>query len=501
MNDDDRMPEYFEYVDADIPETPRRRGCLFVGITFLLIASLVGSTVLTYFVLTRQESRSSSPAAALKRDLVEPGPTAAPATVVAAAMPLATAEPELTVPEITVNRIALINRDGQLETMAPDGGGRRILTLTSDNTRFQFPAWAPDSQKLAIIGTRAGDGAIYILDDVARTGALQEYEIYTSDTDAPVYLYWSPDGQNLAFLANFSRASLGLNVVASDGATGSRLLATGAPFYWDWSHDGQQLLIHSGQSQSEGALALIDLDGQTQAANLATPGEFQAPGIGQGGRYWAFAERAEGGLSALVVVDTQTGERITHDQVGSVALSWSPAAEQIAFTSGSVDGHPFWGPLHVLDMATQEETLLSSQSVLAFFWSPDGRQIAFITLNDTRNDDSINVSAPEKSRQSSRLTSRPAVQNGQGFLTLSVVDVETGQGLRLLDFEPTRAFLSQFLPYFDQYALSHRIWSPDSSALVLPVREEEGNIILVIPTEGGRAYRLAEGEIAFWSYD
>ena len=73
------------------------------------------------------------------------------------------------------------------------------------------------------------------------------------------------------------------------------------------------------------------------------------------------------------------------------------------------------------------------------------------------------------------------------------------QGLRVLDFESTVVFLTQFLPFFDQYALSHSLWSPDSSALVLPVREAAGNVILVVPTAGGRPFRLAAGDIAVWS--
>jgi len=86
------------------------------------------------------------------------------------------------------------------------------------------------------------------------------------------------------------------------------------------------------------------------------------------------------------------------------------------------------------------------------------------------------------------------------FLSLSVVDVTTGRGLRLLDFTPTPIFIGQFLPYFDQYALSHRLWSPDSRSILLPVRENGLNLILVIPVAGGRPERLAEGDIAFWSH-
>ncbi len=497
MYDDDHLPEPFytdDYGDDEPTKSLSARNCLFLSISLLLIASLIGSSIVAYFVVTRQESRSGT----VTRSQDAPSaPTAAPATVVAAVPThLPTPAPEIPglIPEI--DRIAIVNNDGQIETMAPDGGDRRVLTLESDNVSFQFPAWAPDGRRLAVVGSRTLGGGIYVLEDTARTGLLGERQIYFSPDETPFYLFWSPDSSNLAFLANHSRDLMGLNVVAGDGTDDSRLLATGAPFYWDWSDDGRQLLVHSGQTRADNSLALIGLDGETQTDNLAIPGYFQAPGIGQGGRYWAFAEEAGDGLSALVVVDTQTGERKIHEQAGSLALSWSPAKDQIAFTNGAVNAHPYWGPLHLLDITTGETRFLSTQTVLAFFWSPDGRSIAFITLGRDEGDESINAFAPDKARRVGRIGETPVQQQGRGFLTLSVVDVETGNGLRLLDFEPTAAYISQFLPFFDQYSLSHRIWSPDSTKLVLPVREETGNAIMVVSAHGGRPHRLADGDIA-----
>lgn len=500
---DEPLPDPFdpnEAQDEELGSSPRR-SCLYLAITLVIIASLVLSSVLTYFVVTSRDTRTAPPRDNSQPRAVEAGPTAAPATVVAAAASaVPTVEPQPAAIISQVNRIAIINNDGQIETMSPTGDDRRVLTLASDQSRFQFPAWSPDGRRVAMIGNRTLGGAIYVLEDAARSGVLRDHQVYYSVEEAPVYLFWSPDSQNLGFLANQDRNLLSLNVVAGDGTAESRQLATGAPFYWDWSDDGRQLLVHAGQRGADNMLALINVDGETQADNLAVPGYFQAPDIGQGGRYWAFAEEADGGLTSLVVVDTQTGERTSHQLFGSTALSWSPTGNQIAFTKGPVNGHPFWGPLHLLNIESGEERLISSRSVLAFFWSPDGRQIALITLGSRNNeDDSINASMPEKPRQMSRAGHAPAAQFGQGFLTLSVVDVESGTGLRLLDFEPTIAFLSQFLPYFDQYALSHRVWSPDSQAIVLPVREDGRNSIQVISIAGGRPFELAEGSVAFWS--
>ena len=504
MYDDDPLPDPFEFNDVDfddsLPST-RGRSCLSIMLTLIIIVGLVFSSALTYVVYRKQEARLLTVDVLPQSSSFVAGPTAAPATVVAvAAAPLPTPVAASSISP-AVNRIAIINQDGQIETMSPAGADRRVLTLQSDLTSFQFPTWSSDGKQVAIIGTRALSGAIYVLNDAARTGSLRDYQIYYSVNEPPIYLFWSPDDQNLGFLASRPRDSLSLNVIARDGTADSHQLATGNPVYWDWSDDGRQILAHAGSRGADNTLAVIGLDGEVGADNLAIPGVFQAPGIGRDGRYWAFAEQSSGGLSSLVVVDTQTGERSTHQQVASTALSWSPTRDQIAFTKGAVSGHPYWGPLYVLDVATGEERVISTRTVLAFFWSPDGRQIAFITIANDMEDEGIYAGAMEKSRGAGRLVSLPQAQFGQGFLTLSVFDIEAEEGLRLLDFEPTIPYLAQFLPYFDQYALSHRIWSPDSRAIVLPVREESGNSILIVPTIGGRPYPLASGDIAFWSHN
>lgn len=484
--------------ELDSARTDKRRGCLFLAISVLLIISLASSSAVALFVAMRHENRVATTE---RIERVRSGPTAAPATV-AAAVPTSLPVSQLAEAssEARINRIAIINHEGQIETMSPTGTDRRVLTLRSDRTFFQFPAWAPDGRRLAVVGNQPSGGSLYVLEDVARIGSLAERQVYFSDDQPPFYLYWSPDSSYVAFLANHSRNLVGLNVVAGDGSEDSRLLATGSPFYWDWSRDGRQMLIHSGRNRADESLALIDIEGQMMADNLAVPGNFQAPGIGQDGRYWAFAEQTSDGMSALVIVDTQSGERQAYEQGGSLALGWSPARNQLAFTHGPLNGHPYWGPLRWLDVATGEVRVLSMQTVLAFFWSPDGRSIAFITLSRDANDDGINARKGD-GRRMSRAAAAPAQQPNRGMLTLSVIDVESGTGLRLLDFLPTAVYLSQFLPYFDQYALSHRIWAPDSSAIVLPVREDDAGHILVVPVGGGRPYRLADGEIAFWSHN
>ena len=61
-------------------------------------------------------------------------------------------------------------------------------------------------------------------------------------------------------------------------------------------------------------------------------------------------------------------------------------------------------------------------------------------------------------------------------------------------------FAFQVLPYFDQYARSHRFWAPDSSSIVLPLTDENNlDHVVVIPADGSDPHEVATGWIGFWS--
>lgn len=479
-----------------------------MGITAVVIFSLLGTSVLAYFLVQREvgqpqsalqaaQDGSGAPAEMLLRDSTAPlaDSAAPPLPTTAATQPvLGPAATEAT----TINRLVLINDRGQVETMAPDGSDPRQLTALSDGTFYQFPAWSPDGTAVAAIGTTSNGGGIYVFDDLLGSTDADEASRYFSETQRPIYLYWSPDSANVAFLANHSRDTLALSIVPGSGGD-SRVVATGSPLYWNWAQDSEILLLHSGDTGAEARLVAIDADGAEQTPNLAQPGQFQAPGISPGGRYWTYAEEEGRGVSTLIVAHTGTGERRLVEQAGSVAMTWSPTAEQLAYTSGGVDAHPFWGPLRLVNAETGDTRLLTTETVLAFFWSPDGRQLAYLTVNGRPRED-VYASAERTQRVSRMAATQPVQQGGSGFLSLSVMDVSTGQGLRLFNFQPTPIFVTQFMPFFGQYALSHQVWSPDSTEIVLPVRDDAGDVIMIIPVDGGAPRVVAEGDIAFWSH-
>jgi TolB protein len=84
-------------------------------------------------------------------------------------------------------------------------------------------------------------------------------------------------------------------------------------------------------------------------------------------------------------------------------------------------------------------------------------------------------------------------------LRLSFVNVETGTIRSHWTFAISDVFIEQVLPYFDQYALSHHVWSPDGATIALPVVADGSERVMVVRADGSGARRVADGLEGFWS--
>jgi TolB protein len=407
----------------------------------------------------------------------------------------AAASPATPAPEAaaaaTGGRITFVDPDGRLGTLAPDGSDKRMLS--DAGWRYQFPAWAPDGRHVAAVGSDGQRGVVRVFLDEPRA---QQVEVYGSRSQAPFYLYWSPDGRQVSFLAN-ARRGIGLWLAPADGRQDARLLANGQPFYWDWTDDSTQMLVHTGLVGEDAALGFIDLDGDALGDRIAQPGLFQAPGLSADERFLAYGDARNRAFS-VIVENRQNGRRSSTPHTGLLALSWSPTGSVLAFTSPRTPQASFVGPLRVLNADTGEVRTLVDDAVTGFFWSPTGQSIAYLTVEP-------DSSSPGAGRPAglAAIASQPGAQGSHPEIRvrLSVVDVADGQRRLLTSFQPSDLFVTQFLPFFDQYALSHRLWSPDGDALVVPMVETSGReAIYIVPTDGRAPQRIVDGSMASWSH-
>ena len=333
-----------------------------------------------------------------------------------------------------VNRLLVVAENGGLYTIKPDGADRRPLTDDpASNYQYRQPTWSPSAERIAWveIETRGAEAInTLVTSRIDGGGRTQLFPPF-----APFYLFWSPDSRRLAYLSNWTTAgnpTLALRLVdVTDGGDQAATLALGRPSYFSWSPDSRGLLAHIGSERLE----LYTLEGLQQSL-APTPAAFAAPQWSSNGQFLVYA-LGSGSGQRLVLADRQGRER---DRVatfeGRINFNLSPADRHIAYV---VTDDPrkslAFGPLYVVDIESLQARRISADPVLGFFWSPDGAKLAYM--------------AAEK--DTSRVRLRWHVWDGEKDLAYGA-------------FAPNQTYFRRYAPFFDQYAQSMTIWSPDSSA-------------------------------------
>jgi Tol biopolymer transport system component len=390
--------------------------------------------------------------------------------------------------------IVYVGTDNNIYTIDQDGENKQAITGGEGSRVYQQPTWSPDSNRVAFIQTsRAGDGTQTSALFTAQPDGGDLVETFSSENQFPFYLYWSPDSQQVSFLTTGgSEPGLVLYMVPAQGGE-AQVLGIGQPYYWDFSPEGQSIVIHTGgsfQLNPEARLATLGLEGEVVEGELPLqPVAFQAPAWSPDGERFLLAAESENEGSGLLLTDTN-GEvlSVLSPVDDSIAFSWSPDGNWVAYVSEDNNGpEDISRRLVYLDPDRPEEShTVDHDLVIAFFWSPDSRKIAYYLPK---------ISIPSEQQVSLQ------AQEVQFNLELYILDVETGNSQRLIEFTPTEEFL-RIMQFFDQYQRSATFWSPDSNNLVISAVDQEGEqgIYAIGISEGSEARRLASGQLAFWSW-
>jgi TolB protein len=221
-----------------------------------------------------------------------------------------------------------------------------------------------------------------------------------------------------------------------------------------------------------------------------TPGTFFAPAWSPVDDRLLIGVRGEDGESTdLVIIANEETHTLVEGLTGVAYFMWSPDGNCIAYMD--VQNRDRLGRLFVLDTVTGETVARSASSnVLAFFWSPNSDQIAYVAT--AASPGSFNAKAQYA----------PALQ-GSDDLAWSVLDVDNGAVRNFGTFIPTEE-MAYLLTYFDQFAQSHRLWSPDSRHLLYSeVTANNQAMISLIDTtqEVSVPLVIAEGVVGVWSFN
>ena len=484
---------------APEPVDPGRRSVRPLVALIAVLAVLVGVAVGPRLLSSSPaETAAGSPAAAGSSDL-RPGATGSNPAGRTSPPPsrkvLAGGPPQ-------VGSIAAVRADGGLTLIAPDGRERSLTEPGS--VSLAFPAWSPDGTELATSVVAHGTTTIAVIrpGDAHPPPAV----VYRNAEHGAFYLSWTPDGRQVSFLANDGDlVTLGIAAEAgadpvTDVGPGS-LVRRGAPLYFDWI-DPDHLLLHVGTGP-DAFLGEVGRDGIEIGATFEDPGGFRSAEVSADGRFEAWV-RGGPDHSEVVVAARQGGPERTLPVFGLTAVSFDPVADLVASIGADAAGTPDpgfpLGPLRLVDAATGDARTLLDGSVVAFFWAPDGRTIAAVRLQPAGASTAAGPVAPFRLAHAGGPLTAASPSAPPTEPHLLFVDVASGEIRADRVVHPGSRFVSEYLPYFDQYGLSHRLWSADSSLFLLPIATADGGTqVVALPPDGSTSPFTLDADAAFWS--
>lgn len=383
------------------------------------------------------------------------------------------------------NRLAVIDGE-RLYTIDPDRQNQIVI-----EPRGEVPTgaliWTRDGQHLVYAQTVGPDSQLISVEPDGR----DERVLFESDrVKVPFYLNGAPDDGHVAFLIADTVRGLDLQVAALDRSDAAQSVARGQPNYASWSPDGQALLLHVGGTARDAFIGTYRL-GDDQPTTIDTsPAEFLAP-------LWATADRRlyarrDSAESSLIIESGDQRQTLATFNNG-ITFSGSPDGEYVAYALNTPRSF-LYETLTVIKRDGTQAKVIERGDVLAFFWSPNGRKLAHLT--------GTLVAPGPVGRAGGLAAPRQAAQRRSLQLTWHVIDVVTDEHQVLTTFEPNESFL-YLIQYFDQFAQSIAVWSPDSRSLVYtgaPFGGSDGVYVIDTQAAEPQAAYVGSGDFAIWSW-
>jgi dipeptidyl aminopeptidase/acylaminoacyl peptidase len=350
---------------------------------------------------------------------------------------------------------------------------------------YGWPTFSPDGKRIAYSSETHHQAetsfAVWVYDLARRRST----EVFESRSERIIYMLWLPDGQHLSFLLAEPR---GLTLVLAEvkESTPVRIVTTGMPLYFDWGPQPGEVALHTlalDPDRTEQVSLMSVTPTSQNVVKVLSSGRtpFQTPAWSPDGKHLAYVVNYHA-ESNIVVADADASHprSVVSLPVGENSFVWAPDSAHLAYSTAINAQDPAYHGIKLVDIATANSKWLTKDDVAAFFFSPDSRHLAVIGV-------------PEE---------RP-------YYSWSVVDVKTGVEKALGNFlaTPDEAIAYR---YFDQLAVSHAIWAPDSSSFIYAGVRLVGSperalgytpppSAWIVPIDGGAPHEVSNAVLAFFS--
>ncbi len=324
-----------------------------------------------------------------------------------------------------------------------------------------WPTWSPDGRRIACFRMSKEGGDATVL--AAHADGIQSSELAVLDAQIPIYLQWSPNGENLAVLCQQDELLRLIHVDAAGGG-GSQRHISGSPLFFTWTTDNA-IAAFAGSPGKHAQMVLIDPSNGQRRLLPGTPCNFCAPVWTGSQLIYAALHRQRVSILLADIAETKVRELEVISELA--ALVASPNGRTLARALATDDRSPY-SSLALIDLDSGALRPVADLDCTAFFWLPDSDGLV-------------------------------AAQTDQRTGTVSWLRVDLdGTSTHLIDVQPTRD-TRFYLRFFEQYSKSHPLVDPTGRFLLtagqldgMPTADGRPRLWQV-PLSGGAPEELGDG--------